>query len=160
MRLMLYMCRSGIALCTSQLQQAVPAHVLPRSQQHMQTPQPVGQPCCVHAGVVQAAASILGVEAYHAGAIRTLLAIAAQDAETPYGNVTEVVQLISDLRDAVDGSSDADQGIVLDGMLNIVPTDENGLAFARSVTDVRRACWLAVVDLSVGVECTFCRNFL
>ena len=63
--------------------------------------------------------------------------MAAQQVETPYGNVTDVVQLISDLRDAVDGNDDIDQGIVRSGMLNLVPTDANGLAFARSVPQVR-----------------------
>jgi hypothetical protein len=62
--------------------------------------------------VVQYASSILGVEAYHAGILRTLLSIASREVETPYGNVTDVVALISDLRDGADGAPDLDQGIL------------------------------------------------
>jgi Ferritin-like domain len=106
------------------------------------------------AAILQAAASILGVEAYHAGAIRTALLYANVTATTPYGPVSNVVQLISDLRDAVDGPSDDDQGIDIGGMSNLVPTDESSLVFARTIPNVLNivylgAClllhWLAVV---------------
>jgi hypothetical protein len=79
--------------------------------------------------------AVLGVEAYHAGAIRTLLRELSLDGEqTPYGSIEDVVAAISDLRDAADGDDDLDQGIVdMDGRTNIVPTDENALVFERTI---------------------------
>ena len=70
-----------------------------------------------------AAAGILAVEAYHAGIIRSALYSRGLDKEAGK---------ISDLRDALDGPSDLDQGIVKDGWANLVPTDANGLAFSRT----------------------------
>eukprot|EP00892_Ulva_mutabilis_P002612 jgi/Ulvmu1/12351/UM089_0035.1 len=99
----------------------------------------------VDGDTLSAAAAVLAVEAYHAGAIRTLLSdLAASGEETPFGPITGVVELISDLRDAVDGPDDLDQGIVTGayGTPNIVPADSNGLVFARSVAQV-----LAIVYL-------------
>lgn len=97
----------------------------------------------MHAATLSAAAGILATEAYHAGAVRALLAALAEEgADTPFGPVADVVQLISDLRDAVDGATDLDQGIVADGDVNVVPTDENGLVFSRTVAET-----LAVVYL-------------
>ena len=95
-----------------------------------------------HAAILQAAASILGTEAYHAGAIRTYLQFANKTSTTPYGPVTAVVQLISDLRDSVDGPSDDDQGIVKNGALNAVPTDANGLVYARTIPNVLNIVYL------------------
>jgi hypothetical protein len=77
--------------------------------------------------VLEAAAGLLAVEAYHAGEIRTLMFQLG---------LADVAQKISDLRDAVDGSSDDDQGILLNGQANIVPTDANGLAFSRTPQQV------------------------
>lgn len=76
--------------------------------------------------VLAAAAGILAVEAYHASEIRVLLlqrGFAAQ------------VQKISDLRAVLSGAQD-DQGILLNGVANIVPTDSNSLAYARSTRQV------------------------
>src|SRR6185436_5182990 len=64
---------------------------------------------------LEAAAGILAVEAYHAGSIRQLLFSLGDGARA-------AVQKISDLRDAVDGTTDMDQGIVKSGVANIVPT--------------------------------------
>ena len=94
----------------------------------------------MHAEVVQSAASILGVEAYHAGAIRDRLLIA--DVETApvaayNSSVADIVQAISDQRDALDGPEDLDQGIVFEDMENITPVDDNALVFARDVAQVR-----------------------
>jgi hypothetical protein len=85
---------------------------------------------------LEAAAGILGVEAYHAGIIRTLLYQIG-------GPAIEVAQKISDLRDAVDGADDRDQGLVLDGKANLVPTDANGIAFSRSTRQVLNIVYLA-----------------
>jgi hypothetical protein len=107
----------------------------------------------VDPATLSAAAAVLGVEAYHAGAIRTLLRelslygyLASEGSygdkmgggmQTPYGPIEDVVQLISDLRDSVDGPDDLDQGIVDSaGNTNIVPTDSNGLVYSRTVAQV------------------------
>jgi hypothetical protein len=76
--------------------------------------------------VLSAAAGILAVEAYHASEIRVLLLQRGFTAE---------VQKISDLRAALSGAQD-DQGILLNGVANIVPTDSNSLAFSRTTRQV------------------------
>lgn len=77
---------------------------------------------------LEAAAGILAVEAYHAGEIRTVLASRGFFGE---------VQSISNLRDALDGADDRDQGIGTGpSTINIVPTDSNGLAYSRNTTQV------------------------
>ena len=83
--------------------------------------------------VLAAAASILAVEAYHAGEIRTIL----------YSQgVFKPVQAISDLRDKADGKGDKDQGIGNPSVANIIPTDKNSLAFARSTDEVLKIVYL------------------
>jgi Ferritin-like domain len=90
--------------------------------------------------VLANAAGILAVEAYHSGEIRTLL-YAQKDVPTPYGvPVSAVVEGISALRAAAGNGKD--QGIVLDGKANIVPTDENGIAFARTPREVANIVFL------------------
>jgi hypothetical protein len=83
--------------------------------------------------VLEAAAGLLAVEAYHAGAVRTVLFSRGLGA---------AARQISDLRDAVDGADDLDQGVMIKGKANLVPTDTNGLAFSRSAAQV-----LAIVYL-------------
>jgi len=90
-------------------------------------------PLLTDKGILEAAAGLLAVEAYHAGTVRTVLF--ARGAFDP-------VEKISNLRDAVDGPSDRDQGIVLNGMANIVPTDANGLAFSRNTSQVLKIAYL------------------
>lgn len=76
---------------------------------------------------LEAAAGILAVEAYHAGAIRTLLANLG-------GGVA--VGAISDLRKALSGAND-DQGILIPGnSYNFLPTDVNSLTFRRTTSQV------------------------
>ncbi|MDQ6754711.1 MAG: ferritin-like domain-containing protein, partial [Actinomycetota bacterium] len=75
---------------------------------------------------LEAAAGLLAVEAYHAGTIRATLY--ALGVETP--SIYTTAQKISDARDSLDGSSDDDQGIGTADKANIVPTDDNGLAFS------------------------------
>ena len=74
--------------------------------------------------IVTAAAGILGTEAYHAANVRA----AILDLGDP---AIGTAQKISDLRDALDGTTDDDQGVTSDGTVagtaNIVPTDANGL---------------------------------
>ncbi len=85
---------------------------------------------------LDAAAGILAVEAYHAGAVRTVLYGEAEKDHTIYG----IVQKISNVRDAVDGKSDDDQGIEFGSdknwkptnPSNLVPTDKNSIAYGRT----------------------------
>ncbi|WP_424952456.1 ferritin-like domain-containing protein [Deinococcus sp.] len=91
-------------------------------------------------GVLDSAAGILAVEAYHAGQIRTLL-YANRDADTGYGvDVKTLIGLISDLRGAVGGGKD--QGLVVGGKANINPTDANSVAFSRTTREVLNIVYL------------------
>lgn len=99
------------------------------------------------ATVLLKAAGILAVESYHAGEIRTLL-YQRRDVQTPFGvPVADVVQGISDLRAELGGGSD--QGIVLNGEANIVPTDDDGVAFARTPRQVANIVYFAP-DAAMG----------
>jgi hypothetical protein len=85
---------------------------------------------------LEAAAGILSVEAYHAGEIRTLL-YSQRDVVVQGLKVSQIVQAISDLRGSVGGGKD--QGIInpkdpTKG--NILPTDDNSIAFSRSTREV------------------------
>jgi hypothetical protein len=91
-------------------------------------------------GVLDTAAGILAVEAYHAGAIRTLLYQRKEQAAAAGLSVEQVTKAISDLRAKVGGGKD--QGITVGGKANIVVADHNGVAFGRSPSEV-----LAIVYL-------------
>lgn len=94
------------------------------------------------AGNLENAAGILAVEAYHAGMIRTLLYAQKDVQVTPSLKVSDVVQAISNLRDAVDGTDDRDQGIVDGAKSNIIPTDANGIAYSRTPRQVANIVFL------------------
>lgn len=83
--------------------------------------------------ILEAAAGLLAVEAYHAGEIRTLLASKG---------FFQQANAISAARDSLDGESDLDQGIGFKNKVNIVPTDANGLAFSRSPDQVLNVVYL------------------
>ena len=76
--------------------------------------------------VLSAAAGILAVEAYHASEVRLQLLQRGFTAEA---------QKVSDLRAALSGAAD-DQGILLNGVANIVPADSNSIAFSRTTRQV------------------------
>nr|QOL01135.1 putative extracellular protein CSOL_059a [Pseudococcomyxa simplex] len=99
--------------------------------------------------VLAAAAGILSVEAYHAGIIRTLLFQDGAYPVKPYKIQTvDFVQALSNLRAAVGGGKD--KGITdppANGSLyipyltskyssNLVPTNDDSLAFARTIPEV------------------------
>jgi hypothetical protein len=82
-----------------------------------------------------AAAGILGVEAYHMGMARSTLyrmGTAARNA----------ANAISDARDRLDGPADLDQGIVLNGHSNFVPRDADAKVFTRTPQQVLRIVYL------------------
>ncbi|MDQ6860727.1 MAG: ferritin-like domain-containing protein [Verrucomicrobiota bacterium] len=75
--------------------------------------------------ILESAAGILAVEAYHAGNIRVNIFNAGSTAQG-------IAQKISDLRKMLSGADD-DQGVVdSSGNANIVPTDSMGRAFRRT----------------------------
>ncbi len=96
---------------------------------------------------LEAAAGILAAEAYHAGLVRTVLY--AKGVDTPA--LLTATTAISDARDNLDNSTDDDQGIVgTDDMSNIVPLDDNGIAFSRSAGDVLNIVYLNAGAVSQG----------
>lgn len=90
---------------------------------------------------LEAAAGILAVEAYHASNIRSVLF--ARELAAP-------TVAISDARDSLDGPEDLDQGVILDGRANIVPSDENGIAFSRSTSQVLNIVYLTPQEATSG----------
>ncbi len=99
-------------------------------------------PLLVNKSVLEAAAGILAVEAYHSGVIRTSL---FSMSPTAMDNIAVTTQKISDLRDALDGPIDMDQGIFdANGNGNLVPTDALSIAFSRSTRQVLNIVYGAV----------------
>jgi hypothetical protein len=84
--------------------------------------------------ILTAAAGILGTEAYHAAEVRLLLF---------QMNQAPVTEAISNLRATLSRTTD-DQGVLLNGAANIVPTDADGLVFARSFREVLNIVYGAV----------------
>jgi hypothetical protein len=92
-------------------------------------------PLIVNKDFLASAAGVLAVEAYHMGMVRSTLyrmGTAARNA----------ANAISDARDRLDGAEDVDQGIVMNGRANIVPSDSDGRAFARTPQQVLRIVYL------------------
>lgn len=82
-----------------------------------------------------AAAGILAVEAYHMGMARSTL-YRMGDAARRAANA------ISDARDKLDGPADLDQGIVMNGHANFVPTNADAIVFSRTPQQVMRIVYL------------------
>jgi len=92
-------------------------------------------PLIVNKTFLDAAAGILAVEAYHMGMARALLyrmGTAARNA----------ANAISDARDRLDGPTDLDQGIEVNGRVNFVPSDADAKAFSRTPQQVLRIVYL------------------
>ena len=106
-------------------------------------------PLINNATYLDAAAGILAVEAYHAGIVRSALYSKRLWTET---------RKISNLRDAVDGTTatpagrvaDDDQKIRVNETANIVPTDENGLVYSRAAADVLNIVYLTSAQVTQG----------
>ncbi len=105
-----------------------------------------GAPLLSDKTILSAAAGLLGTEAYHAGIIRSELF----DKRTANPGLLGIVQKISDTRDLLDGPGDMDQGLLLGGQANLVPTDPNGLVFARTVQQVLNIVYFAQDATSGG----------
>jgi hypothetical protein len=84
---------------------------------------------------LDAAAGILAVEAYHMGMARSVLYQMGTQAR-------DAANALSDARDKLDGPEDLDQGIVMDGKANIVPSNKDGQAFSRTPQQVLRIVYL------------------
>jgi hypothetical protein len=78
-----------------------------------------------------AAAGILAVEAYHAGIIRTLLFEEGKFTQDAANAISGLRNTLSD-----EGGGVTDQGILINGKPNLVPTDANSIAFSRSTRQV------------------------
>ena len=101
--------------------------------------------------ILEAAAGILAVEAYHSGLIRTLLYRKGLALPVLRTNADK----ISDARDTLDNSVDDDQGIspvTINGGLasNIVPTDDDGIVFGRTPGDVLNIAYLNAGAVTSG----------
>jgi hypothetical protein len=90
---------------------------------------------------LSAAAGILGVEAYHASELRTILY--GMSVTNP--GIAATVQKITNLRAALSKAAD-DQSIVVDDMANIVPTDSNSLVFSRTPRQGQRPKWIVLSE--------------
>ncbi len=104
---------------------------------------------------VDAAAGILAAEAYHAAIIRTTIdqmgAMPGLKASTIRGDT----ELVSNARDSLDGPTDLDQGLAqtttpIGLTANIVPTDNNGIAFSRSAGQVLNIVYLNRAAVTAG----------
>ncbi|MBV9655285.1 MAG: ferritin-like domain-containing protein [Acetobacteraceae bacterium] len=99
-----------------------------------------------------AAASILAVEAYHASEVR--VALYALGLSEQAGKIS-ALRAAASAAAAPEGSPAAsgvpdDQGIVVNGVVNIVPTDANGLAFARTTAQVLNIVYLGGASAGFG----------
>lgn len=88
---------------------------------------------------LEAAAGILAAEAYHAGLVRTVL---YQKGLSTSSLITAAGR-ISDARDALDQGGDTDQGLTgANNAANLVPADENAIAYSRNSRQVHNIVYL------------------
>lgn len=90
--------------------------------------------------VLDPAAGILAVEAYHAGLIRLLLHDRKDVQVTSSLTVKDVVQAISNLRASVGGGKD--EGIAKSNKANLVVADTNAVAYGRTTSEVLKIVYL------------------
>ncbi len=79
--------------------------------------------------VLESSAGLLASEGYHMGAVRSVLYKMGDPARARSA-------AISDARDSLDGRDDRDQPVALGGRANIVPANENGIAYGRTFEHV------------------------
>lgn len=101
--------------------------------------------------ILEAAAGILAVEAYHSGLLRTLLY--RKGLAMPALRTNS--ELISNARDTLDNPVDDDQGVAsvtINGgaASNIVPSDSNGIVFGRTAGDVLNVAFLNAGAVTSG----------
>ena len=85
---------------------------------------------------------LLGAQSYHAGLIRTAIYADA--------DLRARATRFSDARDALDGASDQDQGVVVNGAANISPADANGVTFSRATTTALNILYVNKATVSAG----------
>ena len=95
---------------------------------------------------LDAASGILAVEGYHAGAVRSLLY--AKGLQTP-AILTEV-NGVATARDNLDGQQNENQGILVNGTPQLVPTDANGLTYPRTYNQVLNIGYLNDLAVTKG----------
>ena len=103
-------------------------------------------PLITNLAYLDVAAAILGAEAYHAALIRSTLYRKGLTAQS---------EAISDARDRLDGSVDRDQGvapITRNGVqeTNIVPTDDDGIAYSRTAAQTLNIVYLNSAAVTAG----------
>jgi hypothetical protein len=106
-------------------------------------------PYIKNSAYLSAAAGILAVEAYHASEVRTVLFSMGQTDPT----LITIADKISALRAAADGSGGDgnDQGIVdSNGNANIVPADDDSIAFSRTFDEVLSIVYLGSASTPGG----------
>ena len=97
--------------------------------------------------ILEAAAGILAVEAYHSGLLRTMIYRKGLDLPVLRTNAGR----ISDARDSLDGPADLDQGVTGDAdTSNIVPADANGIVFGRTPQQVLNIAYLNRAAVTQG----------
>jgi hypothetical protein len=80
-------------------------------------------------------AGVLAVEAYHMGMARSHLYQAGPTAQ-------EAANAITVARATLNGDPAIEQGVVVDGRANFVPSDERGIAFSRTPQQVLQIVYL------------------
>jgi len=108
-------------------------------------------PLVADPGILEAAAGLLAVEAYHAAIVRTTLYRKGIATPSLIGSTTG----ISDARDSLDGPFNKDQGIAPTNgpngtISNIAPLDVDGLAFSRSTGEVLNIVYINSTAVTMG----------
>lgn len=95
---------------------------------------------------LDAAAGLLATEAYHAGIVRATLF----NEGLLNDDVFAAIDKISNVRNAVSGPADDDQGIGNAAEANLVPTDDHGGTFGRSPEQILNIVYLSPTPATSG----------